>query len=167
MTIKKTIILLVLICLGLASYYFSSLQNTKVIKQMSSAMEPAIQRDSFLRVKIGPFKTTDFKRGDIIVFTSEDRKNEYVSRIIGLPNEHVEINEGKVWINGQVLNEPYLTASTVTTVNKNLGETGGNVVLSSNSYYIAKDSRKYALDSLFFGALPIEMITGKVIKILK
>lgn len=54
---------------------------------------------------------TELRRGDIIAFYyPKDPSKSYVKRIIGLPNETIEIRDGKAFINGQLLPEPYVDA---------------------------------------------------------
>lgn len=54
------------------------------------------------------FDINDVKRGDILVFYSDEMDARLVKRLIGLPGETVEINEnGEVFINGEKLEEPY------------------------------------------------------------
>jgi len=55
------------------------------------------------------FNIQDAKRGDIIVFDSDELNIKLVKRLIGLPGEIVEINEkGEVYINGEKIEEPYV-----------------------------------------------------------
>jgi len=55
------------------------------------------------------FDIKDAKRGDILVFQSDELDARLVKRLIGLPGETVEINAtGEVFINGEKLDEPYI-----------------------------------------------------------
>lgn len=59
------------------------------------------------------FNVENAKRGDILVFDSEELNKYLVKRLIGLPGDKVEINSaGEVFINGQLLDEPYAIKST-------------------------------------------------------
>lgn len=58
------------------------------------------------------FDINDAKRGDILVFKSDELNIKLVKRLIGLPGETIEINEnGEVFINGEKLEEPYAIES--------------------------------------------------------
>lgn len=96
----------------------------------------------------------DFSRGDIVVFRYEKQPGTFlIKRIIGLPSEKVEIQGGKVFINGQVLNETYYS-----------GETSGDasVTLGSEQYFVLGDNRNKSFDSRSFGPITKSSIEGKV-----
>ena len=58
------------------------------------------------------FDIKDAKRGDILVFQSDELNKKLVKRLIGLPGETVEINEnGEVFINDEKIEEPYVIKS--------------------------------------------------------
>jgi signal peptidase I len=60
-----------------------------------------------------PFRTP--RRGDVVVFEyPRDMSKDYIKRVIALPGETVEIREGRVYINGALLDEPYLQGITTT-----------------------------------------------------
>ena len=80
--------------------------------------------------------------------------DDLVKRIIGLPGEILAVHDGYVWINNQALNEPYtLEAPTYSY---------GPVTIPENSYFVMGDNRNNSKDSHFWGFLPKENITGKV-----
>jgi len=96
----------------------------------------------------------DFSRGDVVVFRYEEHASSFfIKRIVGLPGEKVEIRNGKVFIDGQALNETYYS-----------GETPGNtsVTLSQNQYFVLGDNRGKSLDYLDFGPIDKSNIEGKV-----
>ena len=96
----------------------------------------------------------DFSRGDIVVFRYEAQPGTFfIKRIIGLPGEKVEIQNGKVFINGQVLNESYYS-----------GETAGNtsVTVGQDQYFVLGDNRSKIFDSRSFGPISKSSIEGKV-----
>ena len=102
------------------------------------------------------------QRGDVILF--KDVKNpslEMAKRVVGLPGEEVEIKEGKVYINGNLLEESYLSQD-VMTQNSDYPKLGEKVTIPANNYYLLGDNRPHSSDSRIWGFLPRENILGKV-----
>ena len=85
----------------------------------------------------------DPERGDIVIFKyPDDEKVDYLKRIIGLPGETVEIISGKVYINGELLDEPYLDEEPT-------GDFGPYQV-PEDSYFMLGDNRAVSKDSRYW-----------------
>lgn len=98
------------------------------------------------------------ERGDIVIFYyPEDPSKSYIKRIIGLPNETVEIREGKVMINAQNLTEPYVDSD------NNLSFRMLKIVLPTDNFYVMGDNRDNSNDSRSWGPLPRKFIYGKFV----
>ena len=99
------------------------------------------------------------ERGDVIVFqppTGSDKP--YIKRIIGLPGEEVTFGDGKVFIDGEVLDEDYIDERTRCNAARS---DGCDVVVPDGYVYVLGDHRTNSSDSRAFGAVPIENIVGK------
>ena len=85
-------------------------------------------------------------------------KRNYIKRVIGLPGEHVQISDGKVYIDGNLLNENYLDASVTTEA------PGGfyDIIVPQNSLFVMGDHRSVSLDSRSFGCVPYDKIESRV-----
>ena len=99
-------------------------------------------------------------RGDVVVFRyPNDTKRFFIKRIIGLPNEEVSINNGKITIinkenpNGFILNEPYIDEQFNTTASYKTG---------SGQYFVMGDNRNRSSDSRSWGLLPNKLLMGRV-----
>ena len=97
------------------------------------------------------------ERGDIVVFWyPQDPEKSFVKRVIGLPGELVEIREGKVYVNGRLLEEPYLSQknnrSTLNYPPKRVDE---------HYYFVLGDNRDNSLDSRSWGLVPAKYIYGR------
>ena len=100
------------------------------------------------------------ERGDIVIFYFPmDQRKSYIKRIVGLPNETVEIREGKVFINGTFLNEPYVDPQ-LDQSHRSLEERK----LSADQYYVIGDNRDNSADSRFWGPLDRKFIYGKYVR---
>lgn len=86
-------------------------------------------------------------------------KRSYIKRVIALPGEHVEIKEGKVYINGEILEEPYLQSGVVTDV---IGEGFDNFTVPENCVFAMGDNRNHSTDCRAFGCIPLEKIESTV-----
>jgi signal peptidase I len=96
------------------------------------------------------------ERGDIIVFYyPHDTSKSYIKRIIALPGEEIEIRAGKVLINGQNLDEPYVAPEN----NRVLGSRQ-QFKIPEDNYYVIGDNRDHSSDSRHWGILPRKLIYG-------
>ena len=94
------------------------------------------------------------------------KKRYLIKRIIGLPNETIEIREKKVYINGSLLEESWAN------INNDLRildsevsgkDNFGPYIVGYNEYFILSDNRDYGYDSRDFGSVNFSFINGKVI----
>ena len=94
-----------------------------------------------------------------IYYVLEVGKDSYIKRVIALPGEKVEIKNGKVYINDEILNEPYLQPGIVTDV-----DDGGfnNFVVPENCVFAMGDNRNHSTDCRSFGCIPLEKIESTV-----
>ena len=88
-------------------------------------------------------------------------KESYIKRVIGLPGEHVQIKDGKVYINGEELQEDYLPEGTITRQNTE-DEYYLDVIVPENCVFAMGDNRTQSTDCRKFGCIPLEKIEGKV-----
>jgi len=97
------------------------------------------------------------ERGDIVVFWyPKDPEKSYVKRIIGLPGETVEVREGLILIDNQMLNETYLDAEH----NQSLPSFPPRKI-DEHHYFVMGDNRDNSSDSRYWGLVPEKYIYGK------
>ena len=94
-----------------------------------------------------------------VYYVLEINKTSYIKRVIGLPGEHVEIKDDKVYINGEELKEDYLNPSVKTPA------TGPyyDFVVPENCVFAMGDNRENSTDCREFGCVPLEKIESKVV----
>ena len=92
-------------------------------------------------------------------YVLEVNKTSYIKRVIGLPGEHVEIKDGKVYINSQELQESYLPSGIVT---DNGHGNCTDIIVPENCVFAMGDNRAQSSDCRRFGCIPLEKIESKV-----
>ena len=88
----------------------------------------------------------------------EVTKKSYIKRVIGLPGEHVEIYDGKVYINGKELEEGYLQPDVITE-----SEVFDDFIVPDGYIFCMGDNRTKSTDCRRFGCVPIDKLEGIVI----
>jgi signal peptidase I len=108
-----------------------------------SSMENTLSDGDNLIVDKLTYRFSDPKRYDIIVFPYQYEDNTYfIKRIIGLPGETVQIVDGTIYINGEVLGESYGRE-----VMKNSGMAADPITLGDDEYFVLGDNRNDSTDS--------------------
>ena len=122
--------------------------GTAIVK--GTSMTNTLQEHDFLLIH----KTKDINRGDIVAIWSSDLQEYLCKRVIGLPNDRVEIIGNKVKVNNEVLEEPYIKEEI-------WGSTDRISVDVPEGYvYVLGDNRNGSLDSRKFGCIAEEQIYG-------
>lgn len=98
--------------------------------------------------------------GKFVYYFLEIHKESYIKRVIGLPGDHVQIKDGKVYINGSELDEPYLQENVVTEMLN--GSIYSDLIVPENCVFAMGDNRAGSSDCRAFGCIPLEKIEGKV-----
>ena len=89
-------------------------------------------------------------------------KRSYIKRVIALPGEHVQIKDGKVYINDEELDEPYLQDGIVTDVSGVMGAPFDDFIVPENCVFAMGDNRNHSTDCRSFGCIPLEKIESTV-----
>lgn len=92
-------------------------------------------------------------------FLEMGNKRSYIKRVIALPGEHVKIENGKVYINGEELEEDYLQSGVVTDV---VGVGFSDFTVPENCVFAMGDNRNHSTDCRSFGCIPLEKIESTV-----
>jgi len=87
-------------------------------------------------------------------------KTSYIKRVIGLPGDHVQIKNGKVYINEEELEEDYLQSGIVTDDAEGMFS---DIIVPQNTVFAMGDNRNSSVDCRAFGCIPLERIEGKVL----
>ena len=94
------------------------------------------------------------------------KKRYLIKRVIGLPNETIEIREKKVYINGSLLEESWANINNdfrILDSGISVRDNFGPYIVGYNEYFVLSDNRDYGYDSRDFGSVNFSFISGKVI----
>jgi signal peptidase I len=119
-----------------------------------SSMEPNFQDGECIMVNKVCYRSSGPQRGDVVIFDPPfDSEYPFIKRVIGLPGETVEIEDGKVSINGTPLNEEYIMAPPNYTMPV--------TEVPENEYFVLGDNRNNSTDSSKGWTVPQDNIIGK------
>jgi signal peptidase I len=130
------------------------------------SMQPTLTSGEFLWVNKaayfewnGQYVLGGPRRGDIAVLRSPDTNEDIdlIKRVIGLPGDHVRIQRGEVFINGQPLAEPYIRFQ----ASYNYPTTGADAVVPAGQYFVLGDNRPNSRDSHLGWFVPAENLVGR------
>jgi signal peptidase I len=127
-------------------------QATRVEGQ---SMEPNLHTNQRLVVEKVSYRFHGPQRFDVVVIRVPSQGDELlIKRVIGLPGETVEIRDGHVYINGELLDEPFTTEQT---------RPGRytRITVPPLHVFVLGDNRNHSNDSRSFGPVPIENIVGR------
>jgi len=136
----------------------------QAFKIPTGSMRPTlIEGDRILVNKfIYRFKTP--KRGDIVVFKyPEDTKKDFIKRLIALGGETVRIIDGKIWVDGVLVQEPKKIAQTYY-YNKPgtpYGEEDVTIRVPDDNFFVLGDNSASSRDSRYWGFVPKKYLVGK------
>jgi signal peptidase I len=154
----------VVVTLVLAAVLYIVIQTfvAQTYRVEQQSMEPTLQPGQHVLIdKLTP-RFDDFSRGDVVVFRPHDAEPDatpFIKRVIGTSGDRVEIREGRVYVNGAVLDEPYLAQDEPTEAD---GEASSWVV-EDGTLFVLGDHRTASRDSRAgsIGLVPSSDVIGR------
>lgn len=147
-----------LIVVGLLIFVFFGLIKPTVVKETSMATT-LNNNDYLILSRVAYHNDKEPQRGDIIVFeTSTDSEAKgylLVKRVIGVEGDTVDIHDGNVYLNGNLLDEPYVSGNTYSEVT--------SFTVDEDTVFAMGDNREVSLDSRKLGCVSEENIVGKAV----
>lgn len=162
--ILKTLALAMVLAFGIRTF----IAEARYIP--SGSMERTLEiNDRLIIEKVGYHFHTP-RRGDIIVFNPTPAlkavgfRDAFIKRVVGLPGDRVSIQEGRVFINGQLLDEPYLDPTTFTGIDSCAGTPPfleRPQTIPADSYLVLGDNRSNSYDGRCWGVVERSYIIGR------
>jgi signal peptidase I len=125
----------------------------------SGSMLPTLHEDDRVLVNKLSYDLHDVHRGDLVVFERPENEaagqiKDLIKRVVGLPGERIESRDGDVYIDGDLLEEPYLADGAETTGLEPQTVPEGHV-------FVMGDNRGDSMDSRVFHAINEDLIVGR------
>ncbi|MBI3404837.1 MAG: signal peptidase I [Acidobacteria bacterium] len=128
------------------------------VKVEGTSMTPLLSDQERIFINKFVYHYQSIQRGDIVVFWYPmDSSKSFIKRVIALPGETVEIQQGRVLINGVPLDEPYVPAQ--------FADAGyyGPIKVPADHFFVMGDHRSSSNDSRVFGPVHERHIYGKAV----
>ncbi len=130
------------------------------VRVEGTSMLPQLEDRDRLFINKFVYHFESIERGDVVVFlhpSSLDPRRSYIKRVIGIPGDHIRIENGRVYLNDKLLHEPYVPARYRD--NRFMAE----IVLPPDEYFMMGDHRSISSDSRDFGPVNRSLIYGKAV----
>lgn len=167
-------------------YDYNSILGVKSYKIPTTANEPTIKVGDRIVGDLQAYSHMEPNYGDIIIFQKKDSLNPWIYRIVGLPNDKLEIQNNFLIINGKKCkatfikeskSEEYAVREYVEELPNGLvhkmyifkkpfesfTEKISKIIIPENSYFLMGDNRDNAMDSRYIGVITKDEIIGKVV----
>ncbi len=159
--IVETLVLTLIIFLVIQTFVA---QPYKVQQQ---SMEHTLEPDQYVLVdKLTP-RFDDYSRGDIVVFTppadwAQEDGTPFIKRVIGLPGDTVDIHDGEVFINGTMIDEPYLYSTAPGDPSQpTTSSNESRWVIPPDELFLMGDHRQNSANSRVFGPVEEDHVIGR------
>lgn len=130
-------------------------------KVSGNSMVPTLHNGDYILTDKLSYRFGNPKQGDIIVLKNpRDESQDFIKRIIALPNQSIRVEKNFVYIDEHLLQEPYLPTDITTRAGSFLQE-AVTVKVSPNQYFVLGDNRSHSSDSREWGGITYEEIVGK------
>ncbi len=132
----------------------------ELTNMVGDSMESTLSSGDTILINKLVYRIREPERFDVIVFQKSGKEHSYYSikRIVGLPGETVLVSNGRVYINGELLDEPQVSEDMVLE-----GLAAEPIVLDEDEYFVLGDNRNMSEDSRYFnvGNVVSDEIIGK------
>ncbi len=126
------------------------------VRVEGTSMLPRLGDQDRLFINKFVYHFTEIHRGDVVVFHyPRDPQKSYIKRVIAVPGDELRIDDGRTYINGRLLPEPYVPRRFHDSRSQDV------MVIQPDQYFVMGDHRSISSDSRDFGPVPRDLIYGK------
>ena len=146
--ILQTLILALILYFGIDAIFAR-------VKVLNISMQPTLVEGNVVLVNKLSYKLGRMRTGDVVIFHNPaDESEDYIKRLIGKPGDMVEVEDGRVKVNGQELQEPYIADEPFYS---------GVWEVPDDSIFVLGDNRNQSSDSHIWGFVPLQDLVGKAL----
>jgi signal peptidase I len=128
------------------------------VKVEGTSMMPSLDDQERIFINKFVYRIEAIQRGDIVVFRyPRDPAKSFIKRVVGVAGDHVRIVDGRVYVNGKLLDEDYVPSAYQD------GRSYPDTVVPKDSYFVLGDHRSLSNDSRDFGPVDLSYIYGKAV----
>jgi signal peptidase I len=151
-----------LVVAGLAygCFYLSQRYVVQVVQVTGLSMSPSLPDSSWYLLNRLVYYFREPKPRDIVVLYDPEVQGYAIKRIIAQPGDSVYVRDGRVYVNGILLREPYLPPGTKTYPSSRYSAQFW--ICGRHQYFVLGDNRTNSADSRVYGAVPEQYILGLV-----
>jgi signal peptidase I len=126
------------------------------VRVEGTSMLPRLGDQDRLFINKFVYHFAEIHRGDVVVFHyPRDPQKSYIKRVIAVPGDELRIDDGRTYINGRLLPEPYVPRRFHDSRSQDV------MVIQPGQYFVMGDHRSISSDSRDFGPVPRDLIYGK------
>ena len=126
------------------------------VRVEGTSMQPELRDQDRLFINKFAYRFENISRGDVVVFHyPRDPEKSYIKRVIALPGDSLRIDDGHVFVNGQLIDESYVPRR------YRDGRSMPEIVVPQREYFVMGDHRSISSDSRDFGPVDRDLIYGK------
>ena len=126
------------------------------VRVEGTSMLPRLGDQDRLFINKFVYHFAEIHRGDVVVFHyPRDPQKSYIKRVIAVPGDELRIDDGRTYVNGRLLPEPYVPKRFHDSRSQDV------MVIQPDQYFVMGDHRSISSDSRDFGPVPRDLIYGK------
>ena len=157
---QQSALLLVVLAMSIGSYYAISHFLLQSVEVVGSSMQPTLKEKGHYLLNRWTFRNREPKRNDVVVIRDPGDHGFSVKRVVAVEGESIHFKDGKVYVDGRELQEPYLLPGTHTFTYTRVHEQF--ITCGKGQYFVLGDNRLVSVDSRSYGPVSREDILGLV-----
>jgi len=132
-----------------------------IIRVDGPSMMNTLHDGDRLYVNVLDMKMNGPERFDVVILHYPGRSEQFVKRVIGLPGDTIEVKEGTLYVNGEAMEEEFLSAERTARFSKSANNIPA-ILVPEGQYFVMGDNRDNSNDSRNVGFITEDMFVGKV-----